>query len=119
MDEVAQKVLAGMPLRLIDLNTGTFSSSAELLRVFKLSPEYRTLISDKSLTLADLAEKAEDVIRKYFAYVMLSHVWGEDEPLYGDMKLIANIFEMSSSSPGIVKLQNFCRMAKQRGFHWC
>ena len=108
-----------MPLRLIDLNTGTFSSSAELLRVFNLSPEYRTLISDKSLTLADLAEKAEDVIRKYFAYVMPSHVWGEDEPLYGDMKLIANIFEMSSSSPGIVKLQNFCRIAKQRGFHWC
>ena len=119
MDEIAQKVLAGMPLRLIDLNTGTFSSSAELLRVFKLSPEYRALIFDKSLTPADLAEKAEDVIRKYFAYVMLSHVWGEDEPLYGDTKLIANILEMSSSSPGIVKLQNFCRIAKQRGFHWC
>ena len=119
VDEIAQKVLSGMPLRLINLNSGTFSSSAELLRAFKRSPEYHTLVSDKSLTPDDLAEQAEDVIRKYFAYVMLSHVWGEDEPLYGDVKLIANILEMSPSSPGTLKLQNFCRIAKQRGFYWC
>ena len=64
VDEVAQKVLSGMPLRFINLNTGTFSSSAELLRVFKRSPEYQTLVSDKSLTPDELAEQAEDVIRK-------------------------------------------------------
>lgn len=119
VDELAQKVLSGMPLRFINLNTGTFSSSAELLRVFKLSPEYQTLVSDKSLTPDELAEQADDVIRKYFAYVMLSHVWGEDEPLYGDVKLITNVLEMSPSSPGTLKLQTFCRIAKQRGFRWC
>ncbi|KAG8219018.1 heterokaryon incompatibility protein-domain-containing protein [Butyriboletus roseoflavus] len=108
-----------MPLRFINLNTGTFSSSAELLRAFKRSPEYQTLVSDKSLTPDDLAERADDVIRNYFAYVMLSHVWGEDEPLYGDVKSIPNILEMSPSSPGTLKLQKFCRIAKQRGFHWC
>lgn len=108
-----------MPLRLINLNTGTFSSSAELLRAFKCSPQYQTLVSDKSLTPEELAEQADDVIRKYFAYVMLSHVWGEDEPLYGDVKLIPNILEMSPSSPGTLKLQRFCGIAKQRGFQWC
>ena len=108
-----------MPLRLINLNTGTFCSSAELFRAFKRSPEYQTLVRDKSLAPEDHAEKAEDVIRKYFAYVMLSHVWGEDEPLYGDVKLIANVLEMLPSSPGLLKLQTFCRIAKQQGFRWC
>lgn len=119
VDEIAQKVLSGMPLRFINLNTGTFCSNAELLRIFKRSPEYQTLVSDKSLMPDELAEQADDVIRKYFAYVMLSHVWGEDELLYGDVKLISNILEMSPSSSGILKLQNFCRIAKQRGFLWC
>ena len=119
VDDIAQKVLSGMPLRFINLNTGTFSSSGELFRLLKCSSDYQTLVSNKYLTPEDLAEKAEDVVRKYFAYVMLSHVWGEDEPLYGDTKLIANILEMSPSSPGLVKLQNFCRVAKQRGFRWC
>ncbi|KAF8437262.1 heterokaryon incompatibility protein-domain-containing protein [Boletus edulis BED1] len=119
VDELAQKMLSGMPLRVINLNTGSFSSSADLLRAFKRSHEYQTLVSDKSLTSEVLAENADDVIRKYFAYVMLSHVWGEDEPLYGDVKLVENILQMSSSSPGVLKLQNFCRIAKQRGFRWC
>lgn len=119
MDEIAQRALSGMPLRLIDLNTGTFFSSAELFRAFKRSPEYRALSSDQFLIPDDLAERAEDVIRKYFEYVMLSHVWGEDEPLYGDVKSIANILETPASSPGMLKLQNFCRIAKQRGFRWC
>lgn len=109
-----------MPLRFINLNTGTFSSSAELLRAFKRSHEYQALVSDKSLTPDVLAEQADDVIRKYFAYVMLSHVWGEDEPLYGDVTLTSNILEIESpSSPGTHKLQTFCRIAKQRGFRWC
>ena len=119
VDEIAQKVLSGMPLRLINLNTGTFCSSAELFHAFKRSPEYQTLVRDQLLMPEDHAEKAEDVIRKYFAYVMLSHVWGDDEPLYGDVKLIANVLEMSPSSPGLLKLQNFCCIAKQRGFRWC
>lgn len=108
-----------MPLRVINLDTGTFSSTADLFRSFKRSPEYQALLSDKTLTPDDLAEKAEDVIRKYFAYVMLSHVWGEDEPLYGEVKLIANILEIPPSCPGTLKLRNFCRIAKQQGFHWC
>ncbi|KAH0840269.1 hypothetical protein J3R83DRAFT_1276 [Lanmaoa asiatica] len=107
VDEIAQKVLSGMPLRFINLNTGTFTSSTELLRIFKRSPGYQTLVTDKVLTSDELAEQAEDVIRKYFAYVMLSHVWGEEEPLYGDVKLITNVLEMSPSSPGTLKLQNF------------
>ena len=108
-----------MPLRLIDLNTGTFSSGAGLLRAFKGSSEYQVLLSDKSLAPDNLAEKAEGVLRKYFAYVMLSHVWCEDEPLYADVKEVANILELSTSSPGTHKLQNFCRIAKQMGFRWC
>ncbi|KAF9226896.1 HET-domain-containing protein [Gyrodon lividus] len=118
IDEIAQKALAGIPLRFIDLSTGTFSSSAELSSAFKRSSECQALMSCNFATPDVLAEQAETVVRTYFAYAMLSHMWGEDEPLHRDV-LGKNIVEMSPSSTGVLKLQNFCRVAKQYGFRWC
>ncbi|KAH7887351.1 heterokaryon incompatibility protein-domain-containing protein, partial [Phlebopus sp. FC_14] len=75
-------------------------------------------MSSTSSSREDLAERARIVAQTYFAYAMLSHVWGEDEPLYHDVHG-RNPFELPSDFPGIAKLQGFCRIAQQSGFLWC
>ncbi|KAF9223853.1 hypothetical protein BS17DRAFT_122606 [Gyrodon lividus] len=57
-----------------------------------------------------------EVVQKFFAYVMLSHRWEIQEPLYRDVDG-SDIFSLSQT-PGTTKLQNFCRHAKERGFRW-
>ena len=57
-----------------------------------------------------------DAVQTAFAYAMLSHRWEGMEPLYKDLDG-SDVFSLAES-PGIRKLQHFCRAARERGFRW-
>ncbi|KAF9223979.1 hypothetical protein BS17DRAFT_704268, partial [Gyrodon lividus] len=47
---------------------------------------------------------------------MFSHRWEEKEPAYAELK--ESIYIIKNSSKGMVKLRQFCLVAKSCGFHW-
>jgi len=55
-------------------------------------------------------------VRQYFRYVMLSHKWEEDEPLFHQVIHIA-VYDLNKS-PTHDKLQTFCKIVRDAGFDW-
>ena len=56
------------------------------------------------------------VVRKYFQYVVLSHKWEDNEPLFQNVVQIA-VYDLGDS-PTHNKLQTYCRIAQHAGFQW-
>ena len=54
--------------------------------------------------------------RQFFRYVMLSHKWEENEPLFHRVIHIA-VYDLDQS-PTHDKLQMFCKIVREAGFHW-
>ena len=55
-------------------------------------------------------------VRQYFRYVMLSHKWEENEPLFQEVIHVA-VYDLEKS-PTHHKLQTFCKIVRDAGFHW-
>ena len=60
------------------------------------------------------------VVRQYFQYVVLSHNWEENEPLFRDV--FQDVVQIAvydlGDSPTRNKLQTYCKIAQQAGFQW-
>ncbi|KAG2751066.1 HET-domain-containing protein, partial [Suillus brevipes Sb2] len=58
----------------------------------------------------------KDVVAMYFRWVMLSHRWGDKEPLLHDIqdKVVYELDPVDS----ITKLQSFCEITRDAGFLW-
>ncbi|KAF8548705.1 hypothetical protein OG21DRAFT_1422604, partial [Imleria badia] len=55
-------------------------------------------------------------VREYFRYVMLSHKWEDNEPLFQQVIHIA-VYDLEESSTHD-KLQTFCKIVRDAGFNW-
>ena len=55
-------------------------------------------------------------VRQYFRYVMLSHKWEENEPLFQQMIHIA-VYDLEKS-PTHDKLRTFCKIVRDARFNW-
>jgi len=55
-------------------------------------------------------------VRWYFRYVMLSHKWEKNEPLFHQVVHIA-VYDLDKS-PTHDKLQTFCKIVRDAGFDW-
>ena len=55
-------------------------------------------------------------VRHYFRYVMLSHKWEENEPLFQQVIHTA-VYDLGKS-PTHDKLQIFCKIVRDAGFNW-
>ena len=55
-------------------------------------------------------------VRQYFRYVMLSHKWEENEPLFQEVMHIA-VYDLAKF-PTHDKLQTFCKIVRDAGFDW-
>ncbi|KAF8546183.1 hypothetical protein OG21DRAFT_1427787, partial [Imleria badia] len=55
-------------------------------------------------------------VRQYFRYVMLSHKWEENEPLFHQVVHLA-VYDLDESLTHD-KLQTFCKIVRDAGFHW-
>jgi hypothetical protein len=55
-------------------------------------------------------------VQQYFRYVMLSHKWEENEPLFQEVIHVA-VYDLDQS-PTHDKLQTFCKIVRDAGFDW-
>ena len=56
------------------------------------------------------------VVQQYFQYVVLSHKWEDNEPLFQEVIQIT-VYDLGDS-PTHDKLQTYCKIARNAGFHW-
>lgn len=104
------------PPRLFDTTTGLLCDKEAQITAFKTSTDYKQLLSS-TMKRADLrTERITDVVLMYFRYVMLSHRWQGKEPLLQDIQ-DKMVYELDVVD-GIVKLQSFCRVARDAGYRW-
>ncbi|KAI6042939.1 hypothetical protein EDC04DRAFT_2891523 [Pisolithus marmoratus] len=97
--KVAFDTLKTMPTRLLHTHTGIYATEKRRYRI-----------------LWEQTELIHTVVSRYFQFVMLSHRWGEAEPLFRDIEGHP-IYGMPARG-GFSKLQTFCLVAFQRDYLW-
>ncbi|KAG1852354.1 heterokaryon incompatibility protein-domain-containing protein [Suillus tomentosus] len=108
--------LEDAPHRLINTSTGRLCNREVQINAFRMSAEYKELLSS-TMKHADLQmERIRDVVAMYFRYVMLSHRWEGAEPSLHDIqnKVVYDLDPVG----GIPKLQSFCKTARDMGHRW-
>ncbi|KAG1758138.1 heterokaryon incompatibility protein-domain-containing protein [Suillus occidentalis] len=119
-DNAIQKVIHAQlddaPLRLLDTTSGLLCDREAQICAFKLSTEFKGLLSFV-IKHADIRmERIKEVVAFHFRCVMLSHMWEEKEPLLHDIK--DKVVYKLNPVGGIVKLQSFCKTARDAGYRW-
>ncbi|KAG0705636.1 hypothetical protein DFH29DRAFT_996722 [Suillus ampliporus] len=115
--KVIDAQLDNAPLRVLDTTTGLICDREAQILAFKTSIEYKELVSS-TITHSDLPTKRiEDMVMRYFQYAMLSHRWEGTEPLLEDIQDNV-VYELDPVSGGILKLQSFCKTARDAGCRW-
>jgi hypothetical protein len=86
------------------------------INAFKTSPEYveHILFRIKDSNLR--TERIKEVVATYFRCVLLSHRWEETEVLLHDIQ-DKDVYKLNGPA-GITKLQSFCKIARDAGYHW-
>ncbi|KAG2142856.1 quinon protein alcohol dehydrogenase-like superfamily [Suillus bovinus] len=116
VDRTIRKVidarLENAPLRVLDTTTGLLCDRETQIRTFKTSIEYKELVSS---TITHRMKPIKEVVVTYFRYVMLSHRREGKEPLLQDIqgKVVYNLDPV-----GGIKLQSFCKTARDLGYRW-
>ncbi|KAG1898998.1 uncharacterized protein F5891DRAFT_1190181 [Suillus fuscotomentosus] len=103
------------PLQMLDTTTRILCDREAQINTFKMTTEYKQLRLS-IMKHADIPMGCiTDTVAMYFHYVMLSHRWGENEPLLHDIqdKIVYKL-----NAAGLMKLQSFCKVVLQVGFHW-
>ncbi|KAG2339567.1 hypothetical protein BDR05DRAFT_916950 [Suillus weaverae] len=108
--------LENAPLRLLNTSTGLLCNRAAQINCFKMSPEYKKLLSFTTKYSDLRTARIKDVVATYFRCVLLSHRWEETEALLHDIQ-DKIVYELNGIG-GIVKLQSFCKIARDTGYGW-
>jgi hypothetical protein len=114
--EVIHTQLTDTPPRLLDTTTGLLCDREAQISVFKASTEYKELVSSTIKHAHLRMERIVEVVATYFRCVMLSHRWEDKEPLLHDIQNKI-VYELEAVG-GIVKLQSFCRTAREAHYRW-
>jgi tetratricopeptide (TPR) repeat protein len=104
------------PLRLLNTSTGLLCDRAAQINAFKMSQEYMDLVLFPTKDSNVRKERIKDVVATYFRCVLLSHRWEETEALLHDIQDKV-VYELNGLG-GIAKLQSFCKIARDSGYHW-
>ncbi|KAG2344135.1 hypothetical protein BDR05DRAFT_989596 [Suillus weaverae] len=90
VDRAIRKVidvqLDNAPLRVLDTTTGLLCNREVQIRTFKMSIEYKELVSSTIMHQDIQMKRVEEAVKSYFQYVMLSHRWEGKEPLLQDIQ---------------------------------
>ncbi|KAG1787199.1 uncharacterized protein HD556DRAFT_1530619 [Suillus plorans] len=106
------------PLRSLDTTAGLLCDRETQINTFKMSTQYKALVSS-TITHADLhIEHIEEVVKRYLQYAMLSHRWEGKEPLLQDIQGKSVYDSELDSIGGITKLRSFCKTARDAGYNW-
>ena len=112
--KIVQRTIRHSPRVLINTTTGRLHNRAEQAAAFESLPIFNELVSSMTTRIDYVRIKRE--VRQYFRYVMLSHTWEDDEPLFQQVIHIA-VYDLDES-PTHDKLQMFCKIVRDAGFNW-
>ncbi|OAX33716.1 hypothetical protein K503DRAFT_725504 [Rhizopogon vinicolor AM-OR11-026] len=115
-DSIIDDKLSNVPLRLIDTASGKLCSAGELYGLFKDSPGCKEV--ETNISIASEREM-KATVDAFFIYAMFSHRWGaaDEEPTYQHIKDVPSVYDMEAP-PEILKLQQFCKIARENQFRW-
>ncbi|KAG2340691.1 hypothetical protein BDR05DRAFT_500149 [Suillus weaverae] len=108
--------LENAPHRLINTITGHICDRDAQINAFTESTEYKELLHSLVMHAPLQTELIKEAVAKYFNWVMLSHRWERVEPLLHDIQGW-DIYDLSAVGT-VVKLQKFCKVARDAGHHW-
>ncbi|KAF8554678.1 WD40 repeat-like protein [Imleria badia] len=112
--KIVQRTIRHSPRVLIDTNTGRLHDRAEQASAFESLPIFNELVS--SMTTRTNYVRIKREVRQYFRYVMLSHRWEQNEPLFQHVIHVA-VYDLDKS-PTHDKLKTFCKIVRDAGFNW-
>jgi hypothetical protein len=110
--------LDNIPLRVLDTTTGLLCDREAQISTFKMSIQYKELVSS-TITHLDLPMKhIEEVVMMYLQYAMLSHRWEGKEPMLRDIQGRSVYDSELDPIGGMTKLRSFCNTARDAGYNW-
>lgn len=109
-----QDSLRESPRVLIDITSGRLCDKSDQAISFESSPVFMELIS--STTAHTDRARIKQEVAEYYRYVMLSHKWQDNEPLFEKVAHIV-VYELEESLTHN-KLKIFCKIAQDAGFRW-
>ncbi|KIK33225.1 hypothetical protein CY34DRAFT_813784 [Suillus luteus UH-Slu-Lm8-n1] len=110
--------LENAPLRVLDTTTGLLCDREAQISTFKMSTEYKELLSS-TITRSDFhMKRIKEVVRRNLQYAMLSHRWEGKEPLLHDIQGKSVYDSELDSISGMMKLRSFCKTARDAGHNW-
>ncbi|KAF8434726.1 hypothetical protein L210DRAFT_3552125 [Boletus edulis BED1] len=113
IDTVIRGILKMSPIVLIDVKSGRLCDGSERLQMFKSDPQFKEMVSSKESD----DKRTSRVVKEYFQYVMLSHVWEGKEPSFQDVNQAGSVWGLDSS-PLNEKLRKFCELVRSDGYRW-
>ncbi|KAF8432243.1 hypothetical protein L210DRAFT_3558822 [Boletus edulis BED1] len=111
---IVHQTLRHSPRVLINTTSSRLHDRVEQAFAFESLPVFNELVSSMTTRIDYVRIKRE--VREYFRYVMLSHTWENNEPLFQQVVHIA-VYDLEES-PTHDKLQMFCRIVRDAGFDW-
>ena len=99
---------------LINTTSGRLCNKSEQAAAFELAPAFTELIASTTTHIDHTRIKEE--VTEYYRYTTFSHTWEDNEPLFDKVTKIV-VYELEES-PTHDKLQMFCKIVRDAGFHW-
>ncbi|KAG1784972.1 uncharacterized protein HD556DRAFT_1314636 [Suillus plorans] len=116
--EVIDAQLVNAPRRVLDTTTGLLCDRETQIDTFKMSTQYKKLVSS-TITHVDLdIERIKEVVKRYLQYAMLSHRWEGKEPLLQDIQGKCVYDSELDPVGGMTKLWSFCKTARDAEYNW-
>jgi hypothetical protein len=102
------------PLVLLNTGSGRLLDKSGQRRSFESQPIFLELIS--SMTTHIDHARIEREVTEYYRYATFSHKWEDNEPLFEQVIRIV-VYDLGESLTHD-KLQMFCKIVRDSGFHW-
>ena len=102
------------PLVLLNTDSGRLLDKSGQARLFESQPIFRELIS--SMTTHIDHARIEREVAEYYRHATFSHKWEDNEPLFEAVIRIV-VYDLDESLTHD-KLQMFCKVVRDSGFHW-
>ncbi|KAI6098464.1 hypothetical protein F5141DRAFT_426499 [Pisolithus sp. B1] len=115
IDSTTLEILKNCPLVVIDVATGCLCDGLERIRIFKADPSFKELVL--SMTRKVDEGRIRQVVSSFFRYVMFSHVWQGNEPLFQDVGAAKSVWGLPKT-PLNEKLHDFCKETRRLGYKW-
>ncbi|KAI6045486.1 hypothetical protein EDC04DRAFT_2598785 [Pisolithus marmoratus] len=115
IERIVREILKNCPLVVINVTTGCLCDGTARTRIFKTDQSFFELVS--SMTREVDSERIQRVVASFFGYVMFSHAWQGNEPLFQDVNAVESVWNLPDT-PLNQKLRSFCEETRRLGHNW-